>query len=319
MRTVIYGAGGIGSVVGGYLKLAGQDVILVGRPGHVRAINDRGLRIISPSGTRLVRLNAVTGADELEFRDGDVSFLCVKGQDTERALDQMAPAGSNVPVFCFQNGVRNEALAARFVKDVYGVMVDMWVEYLVDGEVTVRADPPGRFVIGRYPSGTDPVIETVAAGLRSAGFYVKVTPDVMPYKWGKLIANLGNAVDAVCKAKPQDVAFIYHAARREARDILSGAGVSLVSLKDLDREWPESAARTVSGEGHGSTWQSLARRGAAVETDFLNGEIVRLARRLGLPAPVNEGLLRLCEEMVARREPPGKYTGDELAGLLGLK
>jgi 2-dehydropantoate 2-reductase len=42
MRTIIYGAGGIGSVVGGHLARIGHDVLLIGRPGHVNAINEHG-------------------------------------------------------------------------------------------------------------------------------------------------------------------------------------------------------------------------------------------------------------------------------------
>lgn len=68
----------------------------------------------------------------------------------------------------------------------------------------------------------------------------------------------------------------------------------------------------------GSTWQSLARRQGTVETDFFNGEIVRLAKQLGREAPINETLLRISQEMATNREPPGKYTPAQLCTLLGL-
>ena len=72
------------------------------------------------------------------------------------------------------------------------------------------------------------------------------------------------------------------------------------------------------GRPLGSTWQSLIRRQGMVETEFLNGEIVRIATKLGTRAPINETLLSITEEMAANRELPGKYTPAELAKILNL-
>ena len=63
---------------------------------------------------------------------------------------------------------------------------------------------------------------------------------------------------------------------------------------------------------------SLSRQQGTVETDFLNGEIIRQAERLGLKAPVNEALLRIAEEMAANGETPGKYSAEELCRMLGI-
>ena len=71
-------------------------------------------------------------------------------------------------------------------------------------------------------------------------------------------------------------------------------------------------------EAQSSTWQSLTRRQGSVETEFLNGEVVRLAKKLGEQAPINETLLGICKEMAVNREPPGKYTPGQLRSLLGL-
>ena len=62
----------------------------------------------------------------------------------------------------------------------------------------------------------------------------------------------------------------------------------------------------------------MTRRQGSVETEFLNGEIVRVAMKLGKEAPLNETLLRITEEMAANHELPGKYTPAELIKLLKL-
>ncbi len=68
---------------------------------------------------------------------------------------------------------------------------------------------------------------------------------------------------------------------------------------------------------HSSTWQSLARARGSAETDFLNGEFVRLAEKLEIRAPLNKKLLELMKQAVDKGYPPGKYTVEELRDLLG--
>jgi len=162
MRYIIYGAGGIGSIMGGHLARTEHDVILIGRPGHVNFINNNGLHLITPTGTHVLRIPAVTSPSQIDFATGDVILLCMKGQDTELALRDLKRVTEDIPVFCFQNGVRNEEIAIRY-------------------SVIARRDPPGWYVIGRYPKGTDELIEAVAEELRIAGYFVRTTTDVMPY------------------------------------------------------------------------------------------------------------------------------------------
>ena len=56
-----------------------------------------------------------------------------------------------------------------------------------------------------------------------------------------------------------------------------------------------------------------------METEFLNGEIVKLAKRLGKTAPINETLNRITQEMASKREKPGKYPVPELRQILGIE
>ena len=45
MRVCILGAGGLGSVIGGYLAKTGVETTLIARPAHADAITRDGLRI----------------------------------------------------------------------------------------------------------------------------------------------------------------------------------------------------------------------------------------------------------------------------------
>ena len=321
MRYIIYGAGGIGSIMGGHLARTGHDVILIGRPGHVSVINNNGLRLITPTGTHVLRIPAVTSPSQIDFATGDVIFLCMKGQDTELALKDLKKVAEDMPVFCFQNGVRNEEIAIRYFSGVYGIMVQVGAVYLTDGEVIARRDPPGWYIIGRYPEGTDELTEAVAEELRTAGYFIRTTVDIMPYKWGKLIGNLNNAVGAITNGDRESMRPIYNAVFQEAQAIVQKAGIKWISQEQVTRDWPEITAPLhgqLNTEAQSSTWQSLARHQGNVETEFLNGEIVRVAKKHGLQAPINEKLVKISQEMAANHEPPGKYTPVRLSEILEL-
>ncbi len=323
IRTIIYGAGAIGGVVGGHLALAGKEVILIGRPDHMNAIREHGLRFITPTDTHTLRLPAVTEPSQIDFRPEDVILLCVKGQNADEALRDLRTVVGDIPIFCFQNGVRNEEIAIRHFPRVYGVMMLVGGVFVNNGEVMALTDPPGYLIMGGYPVGTDDLVDAVATNLRDAGFHVLVTSDVMPYKWGKLMLNLNNAIGAITNMNEYigDNDRIDRAARQEAREILSKAGIHWISAEDLAQQWPEISVQPRSSldtEAQGSTWQSLTRQQGTVEADFFNGEIVQLAERLGTQASINERLLRIVQQMATNRELPGKYTPAELCRLVGL-
>jgi 2-dehydropantoate 2-reductase len=321
MRIIIYGAGGIGSVVGGLLWRTGQEVVLVGRPGHITVIQTRSLKLITPDETFQLNIPAVTSPGQIDFRSDDVVFLCMKGQNTEDALRELRSYTQDVPLFCLQNGVRNEETSTGYFSRVYGAMIRIGAEYLTDGEVACRRDPPGWMIIGLYPRGTDVLCEEVAQRVRAAGFLAKTTADVMPYKWGKLFANLGNAIDAITGSRGKESEIIAYAAGQEFKALLQQAGIFWISQEEVAREWPEvnqPPRNSLKTMQYSSTWQSLTRQQGSVETEFLNGEIVRLARKLGREAPVNEKLLQITQAMAANHEKPGKYSLMQLLSLVGL-
>lgn len=322
MRYIIYGAGGIGSIMGGHLARAGHEVVLIGRPSHIGAIREKGLRLVTPTGTHVLQIPAVTAPAQVDFTPEDAVFICMKGQDTEAAMKDLKAVVNDVPVFCFQNGVRNEEIATRYFSRVYGVMVRVGAVYLTDGEVIARRDPPGWYIIGRYPEGSDAVAENAAADLRQAGYFVRVAADVMPYKWGKLMANVDNAVGAITGGSWQEMMPVFRAVAEEAAEIVAKAGINWISQEQVAKDWPEITAPLrgrLNTEAQSSTWQSLERRQGSVETEFLNGEIVRVAERLGLKAPLNEKLVAITRRMAADHEPPGRYTLAELSEMLGLE
>jgi 2-dehydropantoate 2-reductase len=322
MRIIIFGAGAIGCLVGGHLWRSGTDMVLVGRQVQIQTINKCGLKLITPSCEYLLRVPAVTDLKRINVNSDDVIFLCVKAPDTEKATLELKSSIKDLPVFCLQNGVQNEGTAAQYFSRVFGAMIRVGAEYLNNGEIIARSDPPGLIILGRYPHGLDSLVEEVAQRLRAASFLVQVSEEIMAYKWGKLRSNLENIVHAITNTTNAETELIARAAKHELDVLLKEANIHFISQAEVAQRWPYITTPEhfdINRRIRNSTWQSLTRRPDSVETEFLNGEVVRLAARLGRQAPINDKLVRISREMANHHEQPGRYMPRELALMLGLE
>lgn len=109
MRFIVYGAGAIGSTIGGHLFRTTDDVILVANSPHVDKIRESGLRLVKPDETYVLKIPACKKAKELvPFTDDDIVLLTAKSQHTLTCLGQLKNAGSprSLPIFCVQNSLQ---------------------------------------------------------------------------------------------------------------------------------------------------------------------------------------------------------------------
>jgi 2-dehydropantoate 2-reductase len=333
MRYLIIGAGAVGGTIGARLAQSGHDVVLVARGAHLTTLQSDGLQLVTATGTVTQEIPAVAGpADAGELRPDDVLILTVKSQDTVAALTQWAAApvagggvaADRLPVVCAQNGVENERVAQRIFRTVYGLCVWLPATHLEPGVVVSHTAPlSGILTVGRYPHGTDDVIAQIGADLRASVFDAPVVADVMRWKYGKLLMNLGNAVDALLDKQAVGAAGITAEIRRacqaEAETAFAAAGIAF-NTDDERREvqgdrMKQQPIEGVSRSG-GSTWQSLARGAGSVEADYLNGEIALLGRLHGVPTPVNDLMQRLVSESAREHRAPGSLSPDDLRALL---
>lgn len=314
-RYVVLGAGGVGCALGGLLQAAGAEVVLIARGAHLDALATSGLTLALPSGEIDLAVEAVPGPRAVRFADGDVVLLCTKSQDTEAALRDLADhAPRDVPIVCAQNGVANEPLAARLFARVYGLVVFSPIQFTSPGRVSIHGHPIlGGLDLGRHPEGVDDLGRDVVADLARAGFDARAEPRILRWKYGKLLTNLGNAVQALAR-DAEDGGALLGALQDEALACYRAAGIDFAPLGELDARYGGIGAAPAGGamRGGGSTWQSLARATGSIETDFLNGEIVRLGERHGVATPYNRGLAALARRAAEERWPPGRLGVDEI-------
>jgi 2-dehydropantoate 2-reductase len=320
VRFVILGAGGIGGVIGARLHQSGHAVALIARGRHLDVIRERGLRIESADETATLRIPVAGHPSEVGLREGDVVLLAVKSQDTREALASLrASAPDAIPVVCAQNGVANEREAARWFENVYALCVMCPTAHLVPGVVQAYSSPTtGILDVGRHPTGVDDVSRALAAALARSTFASEPRPDVMRWKYAKLLMNLGNAIEALCgpHARAGELA-----QRVEAEGVacLRAAGIDFASREeDRARRGEILRLRPIGGarRGGGSTWQSLERQSGSVETDYLNGEIVLLGRLHGVPTPANALLQRTMARAARELWTPGSLAPEALLAQL---
>jgi 2-dehydropantoate 2-reductase len=339
MRFIIYGLGAVGGTLAAALARSGQSVVGIARGKMLEAISADGLLFRTPAGSERLRFPVHAAPREIVFADGDVAVLTMKSQDTADALLALRDAGfGDRPVLCAQNGVNNERLALRLFANVYAMTVMTPADYTVPGEVSCFGTPRHALLdIGRYPSGTDDTLAGIAAALTGANLAVTVMDEVMRSKYGKLVENLGNVVEAAvghtrarletlgaaaASAEASALSAVMAAVRAEAETVYRAAGIERldVGFASARRKGVMEIGKV---EGYtrvgGSSTQSLKRGTGSIETDYLNGEIVLLGRLNGVPTPVNAGLCDVGRELAAGGAAPGSISAENLAKRLGLR
>lgn len=284
MRIAVMGAGAVGCYYGAMLALAGHDVVLIGRPALVDAVTQNGL-ILEKNGARLVARLAAS-SDPSAVTGAGMVMVCVKSGDTARAGRQIAPhLDAGCTVLSLQNGVSNaQTLSGLVGRAVLPVVV--YVASRMSGAGVVRHEGRGDLELSGQGA------EAVAGLLNAAGIETRVSDDVMASLWSKLVVNCAiNPLSAITglpygrmaaqDGMPELMVDI-------AREALAVARAEGISVPETVFETIRTIPVTMAGQ-HSSTAQDLTR-GRPTEIDFLNGEIVTRAARLGIDVPINRTL-----------------------------
>jgi 2-dehydropantoate 2-reductase len=313
-RIAVLGAGSVGCFIGGAWAAAGFSVSLIGRPRIATDIRDHGLTLSDFSGwtTHIAAANVDYACVPDGLRDAEIIALCVKSGATEEAAREIREYGRDgALVISFQNGVSNvdvlgQELGGRFA--VARGMVPFNVAYLGDGrfhkgvagDLFVEDTPETRAMAERIGGGP--------AALRLSG-------DMLGIAWGKLLINLNNAISALSdrtlieELRQRDYRRVFAASMREGLRLLDRAKIKPAKVGPVPPrmlpliigapDWLFNSlflkAWKIDAKARSSMADDLAH-GRKTEVDYLNGELVRLAERLGIDAPVNRAIVELVRQ-----------------------
>ena len=286
----------MGSVFGGLLCEGALDVILVDVwQEHVEAINQNGLRIIGHDRDRIVPIKAFT---EIGPRKPvDVVLVQCKATATRAAVSAAQGLfGASTVAISFQNGLGNEETIAEIIgpERVLGGTTAQGASVVRAGVVRNYSDLAS--LIGEMNGGPSDRATRIAEAFSEAGLRTEVSENIQYAIWKKLFANV--AVGPTCavadltingmKAIPElwDTAL---AALDEALAVSNAEGFDFTP-EDAREILFQIVAEDGTGENKPSVCVDLNKK-KLTEIEVINGPIVRLGRKHGIPTPVNETLV----------------------------
>lgn len=292
MEVVVFGAGSLGSLVGGVLAHE-HDVTLVGRDPHVSAVRESGLRVEGAFDATTTPTATTDGTG----LTGDVALVTVKAFDTSAAADALA-TGSFDAVCSLQNGMGNEAeLAARVDCEVLAGVATCGA--ILHDPGVVECTGRGDVVVGPADGGDSAVAERLAGAFEDVEFDANAVADMPRRLWTKLAVNAGiNAVTALARVdngavRSGDASELARTAARETARVARAQDVSVSNREAVDRI--EAVA-----DGTASNVSSMRQdveAGRRTEVNAINGYVVDAAREarreLDVDVPVNRVLTQL--------------------------
>jgi 2-dehydropantoate 2-reductase len=306
MEIIVLGAGAIGSLYAARLA-AGNNVILVGRPAHVAAINSHGLHIEGRE-SRRVRVPAATAIETIDAET--LIVLTTKVPDSAAALAPVASlVRDDTSILCLQNGLGSEQVA-RTTLGGRGVVLRGISQFgaIFKEPGVIQFMAPGYTLIEDHERSS-----RIAAIFTNAGLDGRVSRNIAADVWHKLVINcvvnpittiLGCDVSGI--ANPQ-LDPLKQLVIDECLAVAATQGVTLKPglLTEIDDRFRPS-------HNINSMLQDL-RRGRATEIDYLNGAVTALGARSGVNCLVNAALTSIIKAMEAASLVPKKMFQAEPA------
>ncbi|MFD1570590.1 ketopantoate reductase family protein [Halorubrum laminariae] len=287
MEILVYGAGALGSLVGGLLARA-HDVTLVGRDPHMRRIREDGLRIDGAVDAR-VRLRALTDGTH---RSADLALVTTKAYDTDAAARALA-TGEYDAVCSLQNGLTEERLVAALDATVLAGTASYGARLAEPGRVTCTGI--GEVAVGSLAGGPDPLADRAGAAFDAAGIDATVASDMPRRRYEKLAVNAGiNGPSALARLQngatlDGPAGGIARSAARETARVARVDGVDLTdeaAVAALERVAADTAAN------RSSMCEDVAA-GRRTEVDAIYGAVTDRAARHDAAVPTCRTLASL--------------------------
>lgn len=310
MKIVVAGAGAIGGYIGACLARAGQDVTLFARGPHLKAMQERGLRVVSPEGNFEVR-PAVTG-DLSSIGPADVVFLGVKAHSLTDLAPRLHPVlGPDTAVVSTQNGLpwwyfqRHggpfDGLPLERV-DPGGVIGRMIEPRRVVGSLayfaTAIAEPGvvqhiegNRISLGEPDGSRSDRCRQIADALIAGGFRAPITVRIRHEIWVKLLGNIAfNPISALTGAtliemvRHSEVSTLAREIMTEAEAVAARLGIELPISIDQRMAGAEKVG------AHKTSMLQDLEAGRPMELEAVVGVILEIGERLGVPMPATRAV-----------------------------
>ena len=319
MRVAVLGAGSVGCFIGGCWQAAGLPVSFIGRARIAHDLRDHGLKLSDHTGWSAALDHVEYSCVPEPLGDAGIIALCVKSGATQQSAREIARYGAEgALVISFQNGISNVDVLERELGDKFRVvrgMVPYNVAYLGEGRFH-------KGVAGHLYVEDRAEMRSLADSVGDGSAALRVSRDMLSLAWGKLLINLNNAVNALSgrtlieELRQRDYRRVFAASMREGLSLLDRAGIRPATVGGVgprllptiinSPDWLFNSVFLkkwkIDAKARSSMADDLAA-GRKTEVDYINGELLSLAKRLGVNAPVNRRVVELVRQAEAGAPP----------------
>jgi 2-dehydropantoate 2-reductase len=292
MNIVIFGAGAIGSLFGSLLS-RNNNVILISRKPHVRAIRKNGLTIEDK--TKLnVEIDAEESIDKIKTHT-DLFILTVKSYDTENAIKEAGGIiDDNTIVLSVQNGLDNIDKIKKFVdsKNIIACVTTHGAFFEKPG--LIKHTGIGKTIIGELNGDKSERLSELQSIFNNSDIKTTISSDIFKELWIKTIVNSSiNPLTSIFNCKNgyllenPVLEKIVEKVCKESTDIANANGISL-SYFSMIKKTKEVINGTA--ENFSSMLQSI-QKGKKTEINSINGKLVELGKKCGIEPTLNEILI----------------------------
>jgi 2-dehydropantoate 2-reductase len=326
MRTAIYGAGSLGTILGAFISKAGEPVELINRnKAHVEALNALGAKVV---GTMQFEQKVTAYTPDQMSGEYDIIFLMTKQQNNKEVVQMLkgflAPDGVLVT---FQNGLPEMQIASVLGEDrVLGCTVAWGATMQSPGVCELTSEPDAlSFSLGSISSTRSRHFDKVKELLEKMGT-VDVEENFIGTRWSKLLINAAfSGMSAVLgctfgeAAGPKESRRIVQALIKECIDVCAAGGIRIepVQGKDIVKllDYKGSVKKALSFfiiplaiRKHARLKASMLQdleKGKLTEVDAINGAVSDYGRKVGVPTPMNDKVVEIIHGIERGELKPG--------------
>ena len=326
MRTAIYGAGSLGTILGAFISKAGEHIELINRnKAHVEALNSNGAKV---TGTVEFTQKVTAYTPDQMSGEYDIIFLMTKQQNNKEVVQMLKGfLAQDGVLVTFQNGLPEMQIADILGEErVLGCTVAWGATMQGPGICELTSEPDAlSFSLGSISPKKNRHFDNIKEVLEHMGS-VDVEENFIGTRWSKLLINASfSGMSAVLgctfgeAAKPRESRRIVQALIKECIDVCATGGIRIepVQGKDIVKllDYKGAVKRAISFfiipiaiRKHAKLKASMLQdieKGKLTEVDAINGAVSDYGRKVGCPTPMNDRVVEIIHNIEQGKMKPG--------------